>query len=337
MKHWLVGRRKIKTAYGGVIVCHLALIISLCACTSPTPPSGTFSIKAYTKEPSVESTQQNNVNEKVENNFSAEEVITPENADQVTILDRINTGISVYSLTFSPDGRILATGGEGVIKLWDTASREALRTLEGHNDDVLCLTFSPDGRMLASGGWQDNTLRLWDTASGEALGTLAFPTNNIYDLAFSPDGSVLAAVGYSEHVTGNVHEIDDDETIILWEVETWQLLRSFDPDILWVQSLAFSPDGRILAAGGYKGIVLWDTVSWEILHSLNTPSKSLAFSPDGRILAAGYQGIVLWDAVSWELLHRLNEHTETLAFSPDGRLLASATFGQDETLMWGIP
>ncbi len=105
----------------------------------------------------------------------------------------------VYAVTFSPDGRRLATGGHGnAVKLWDAETgrelaRLAGRTPVGHADAVGCLAFSPDGRLLASGGWEDKSVKLWDVATGRELASLGVHTDHVLYVAFSPDGRRLAS------------------------------------------------------------------------------------------------------------------------------------------------
>ena len=363
MRNWLSFLGKIKTAYAGVFICQMVLVISLFACS--TAPSGPSSTKADTEKPSIESTQQNyveeevetkpsageqdipenadqitndatqqnNVNEEVETRLSAGEVITPENADQIILLDRIDTGNYAFSVAFSPDGDILATGGHGIVKLWDTDSGKSLRTMEVPSNHIHSLAFSPDGQMMAAGGNDGNAIRLWDSNSWEELRTLEMPIISVRSLAFSPDGSLFAATGHS---LNQYWHSGDDGIVILWDVETWQELHSFDPEFWAESSLAFSPDGQILAVGGYDGIGLWDTVSWERLHTMEAHTNDLTFSPDGQTLASGgMETVILWESETGSQLHMLEGYDDavmSLAFSPDGRLVAAA--GWKGVVLW---
>src|SRR5689334_1715478 len=75
----------------------------------------------------------------------------------------------VYSVAFSPDGKLLASGDfEKIIKLWDFASGKELRELKGHTGPVYCVAFTPDGKTLASSS-HDQTIRLWDVADGKMI------------------------------------------------------------------------------------------------------------------------------------------------------------------------
>ncbi|HUG35277.1 MAG TPA: hypothetical protein VMJ90_10950, partial [Anaerolineales bacterium] len=156
-------------------------------------------------------------------------------------------------------------------------------------------------------------------------------TETVTSVAFSPDGKILAS--------GSA-----DDNILLWDMDTSQLIGQLPGHKDDVSSLAFSPDGKILASGSADAtIALWDVEELQRIAHLKEHTSyvsSVAFSPDGKILASGgYDNtIIFWDVETGQLLDQLKEqssYVSSIAFSPDGSILASA--GGDQAInVWSV-
>ncbi len=235
------------------------------------------------------------------------------------------------SVSFSPDGLTLASGGaDYTILLWDITKGIPKKTLTGHSEAVFSVAFSSDQRILASASG-DRTVRLWDVGTGAHLKTLVGHNGFVRSVAFSPDGRTL--------VSGS-----DDKTVRLWDAGTSAHLKTLIGHTGVVYSVSFSPDGRTVASGSWdKTVRLWNISTGTHLKMLTGHTDliySVSFSPVGRFLASGSgdKTIYLKNIVMDTQLKTLSGHTDivwSVAFSPDGETLASG--GMDHTVrLWKL-
>jgi WD40 repeat protein len=242
----------------------------------------------------------------------------------------------VESLEFSRDGRLMAVGGyNGVIRVWTLDGSVPPVTLRESDWFVGGLSFDPSGRLVWLTLDDSGDLRLWDPASGAPSTRLPTPELPWMSVQFSPGGNTLAATTC-------------EGDIYLWEwpglALLWQTNQGGCPTFV-----AWSPDGRYVAAGGgdpgspsTTSVFIWrvgDNKPLSVLSHDSWPTDA-AFSPDGKHLVTGsWDGeIIIWDFAAGAARHRMLGHTgkvSKVAYSPSGRVVASAS--EDESVrVWDV-
>jgi WD40 repeat protein len=242
----------------------------------------------------------------------------------------------VWRIMFSPGGKMLASGDEqGVIRLWSVDENRELAALKGHSRLISGLAFSPNGALLASSSW-DGTVRLWEVASGKELSVLKGHNTGteIMGVAFSPDGATLASWSRGS-----------DHALRLWDVKTGSQLEVIEGFFEHADSVAFDPQGTVLATGSRDSAVhLFQVNTGKDIDILQSASSGeiteILFSPDGKKLAAASDAgsVYMWDMQRESLQAVFSGYTGVvygLAFSPEGGLLASG-YGDTSVRLWDV-
>jgi WD40 repeat protein/uncharacterized caspase-like protein len=255
----------------------------------------------------------------------------------------------IGALAFDHDGSHLVSGDwNGLVKIWDTRTRQLLRTYEKNLDDVNALAFSPSGKEIVIGDKYTGNFKLIDAASGREILRFQGSESAILSVAFSPDGKLLASG----------HEKNGAK---IWDVASGRLLFDLVGHSGGVYSVAFTPDGKqLLTASFDKSIRVWDVATGKVIRSLTGASawqflknftgsgpdrdedvfRSIAISPDGKWAVSGSWGHVrnvkLWDMAAGKLVRVFEGQSEsvmTVAFSTDGRhVFAAGDYGK--VVMW---
>jgi WD40 repeat protein len=236
----------------------------------------------------------------------------------------------VLSIALSPDGKYIASGGsDKTVKVWDSSTGVLLRTLVGHDGSVNSVALSHNNEQVVSGG-DDGSVRLWNILDGRQVNVFSYPLGEVRAVAFSPDGQQVACGGAGCE-------------LLLYDVSGNHPAAPLPTD--WpITSVAYSRDGKRLAAAGFQGMVTqWDCSDRRQLLNLvvsdYTTVNAVSFSPDGDFLVTcGETGVRIWDSATAAPVMSLPAHhgpVNAVAFNPDGRSILAAN--EEGTLtLWDI-
>jgi WD40 repeat protein len=226
------------------------------------------------------------------------------------------------NLTFSPDGKRLASTRKDGVWIYDAATgRDAVTVPVAAGRWAREVAFAPDGKRVAISDVSD-TVRVHDAADGKELRALQRKGDRVMHARFSPDGRLLVTIPYN-----------DDErpgSCSVWDVAAGKERHRLQGPANHVLVVEFSPDSKYLAMGcQHRELVLWDVASGKEVRRFPTAGffASIAFAPDGKSLAAASgEGVIrLWDVASGRVLPGSADPAingvHDLRFSADGRRL----------------
>ncbi|HEY9678877.1 MAG TPA: hypothetical protein V6C76_12785 [Drouetiella sp.] len=218
------------------------------------------------------------------------------------------------AIALSHDRKMLACSTGSAIVVWNLTTGRQHYVLSGHHDAISALSFSSTRDYLVSSA--SDAVRVWDLSKRTLL--RQFPGQRYVQnpARFLPDGVTVAAGS-------------GPGTIVLWNVETGEKVKTLSEQKTCVQALAISPDGRFIAGCSSDVRRVWDLSAGKVWMELDgaSPIQSFAFSPNGKLLCGGTldHGLVFWDVANRKQLQKVKVSDDVIndvVFSPDGATIA---------------
>jgi len=255
---------------------------------------------------------------------------------------------AVYSVAFSPDGDLAASGdADGVLLIWDVASNEEIQSFEGHNHQINAVDFDPNMEFLVSAacGERDDTVNeecisgdiiLWDIETGEEVRRFVGHEDEVTTVTFDPSGNRILSGGA-------------DRTMRLWDVQTGEQIGIYRRHLGKVVDVAFHPEeqNKAVSLAIDSPPTLWDLdtgreiiryYQHDVMDEPNLDVGSVMFSPNGEQILGSY-GIPmrLWDTTTGELQREFLGHgsyVNSVAFSVDGQIALSSAWRENSFRVW---
>ena len=279
----------------------------------------------------------------IDNSYNGSQIAIRESQNQ-TVLKMINTDGMVHSLTFSPNGKMLAVGlADDRAQIWDVENASLSCTMDGSGGYGLTRAdFFDDNSKIAvnisteSVPFSSASVQIWDVKRCINIHTWEVKGKNVIikDVNVSPNQNLVAAASFSKEIW-------------IWDVKTGALMTTLFPK-LYVESVSFSPNGNMLASANSEEINMWNVADGKLLYTFEKSGSfrerlvpsTFVWSPNGQLFGIGTENgkILLIDSINGILINTLQGHTEAingLQISLDGKFLVSAS-NDETTCLWGF-